>query len=119
MSSLPLSNYLRTNRKRLGLSQVEVAFLLGTQTGAQVCRHEQFAREPSLETALALEVIYQKPVRDLFAGLYAKVEQEVGERANVLAHKTSLQKTDPRTNRKRQMLANMASGQSQVALNIS
>ena len=51
-----LQNYLRTYRKRSGLSQDEVAFLLGCQTGAKVSRYEPFARKPSLETLFAYEV---------------------------------------------------------------
>lgn len=100
MAQLP--NYLRSNRKRLSLSQNEVAFLLGTQTGAQVSRYEQFAREPSLETALALEVIFQRSASELFGGLYQKVEREVIERAKILADRGK-----PNA-RKSQIFANIA-----------
>ena len=55
--------------------------------GIKVCRDENFAREPSLQAALAYEVIYGKPIRELFAGLYAQVEREVAERAGVLRHR--------------------------------
>src|SRR2546422_8231312 len=85
MSSPQLPNYLRSNRKRLALSQDEVAFLLGTQSGAKVCRYERFAREPSLETALAFEAIFQRPASELFGGLYQKVQQEVAARAKTLS----------------------------------
>lgn len=81
MASTRLSNYLRMHRKRLGLSQADVAHLLGAETGAKVCRYEKFARVPGLETALACEVIFKKPVRELFAGLYQKVELKVAHRA--------------------------------------
>jgi transcriptional regulator with XRE-family HTH domain len=85
-----LSNYLRIHRKRLSLSQEEVAFLLGARgldKGIKVCRDENFVREPSLQAALAYEVIYGKPIRELFAGLYAQVEREVVERAGILRHR--------------------------------
>jgi transcriptional regulator with XRE-family HTH domain len=85
-----LSNYLRTHRKRLALSQEEVAFLLGVNglnKDEQVNRHENFAREPSLEAALAYEAIYGKPVRELFAGLYEEVEQSVANRARLLKYR--------------------------------
>lgn len=85
LSQLP--NYLRSNRKRLALSQDEVAFLLGTRSGAKVCRDERFIREPSLKTALAYEVIFQKPTRELFGGLYQEIEQEVAARAKTLANR--------------------------------
>ena len=82
-----LSNYLRTHRKRLALSQEEVAFLLGVngmEKAIKVSRDENFVREPSLQFALAYEAIYGTPVRELFAGLYEQVEQKVAERAKLL-----------------------------------
>jgi len=85
-----LSNYLLTHRKRLSLSQEEVGFLIGANgqsKGSKVSRDEQFVREPSLQTALAYEAIYGKPVRELFAGLYEEVEQNVAERARVLSYR--------------------------------
>jgi transcriptional regulator with XRE-family HTH domain len=85
-----LTNYLLTNRKRLALSQEEVAFLLGANgegKGIKVSRNENSSRIPSLQTALAYEVIYGMPVRELFAGMYEQVEQEVAERARVLGYR--------------------------------
>jgi transcriptional regulator with XRE-family HTH domain len=97
-----LLNYLLSNRKRLSLSQAEVAFLLGNKGGAKVSRYERFNREPSLATALALEVIFQRSASELFGGLYQKVEQEVIERARTLADHGKLNA------RKRQILINIA-----------
>ncbi len=85
-----LSNYLSTHRKRLALSQEEVAFLLGVNgldKGIKVSRDENNAREPSLLTALAYEAIYGIPVRELFAGLYEQVEQQVAGRAKLLSYR--------------------------------
>ena len=86
MKSLP--NYLQSQRKCLAFSQEEVAFLLGIRgmhKGNKVCRDENFAREPSLQEALAYEVIYGRPVRELFAGCYQQAEQEVKARAKILS----------------------------------
>jgi DNA-binding XRE family transcriptional regulator len=121
MASLPLTNYLRTNRKRLALTQEEMAFLLGFRgegKGAKVCRDEKFAREPRLRTALAYEAIYQKPVRDLFAGLYRQIEQEVAERAKILNFRED-PKPSQRAAYKRQVLASLAARQSEQSLNPS
>ena len=77
MKSLP--NYLQSQRKRLALSQEEVGFLLGIDgmsKGEKVCRDENFAREPSLQDALAYEVDLWLPVRELFAGLYQQAERK-------------------------------------------
>lgn len=106
----PLPNYLLANRKRLALSQEEAGFLLGVtgeSKGAKVCRDEKSVREPSLQTALAYEAIYQRPTRELFAGLYEKVEQEVAARAKILTCRKDL-KPNPRTAHKRRMLAELA-----------
>ena len=108
MTSPQLPNYLRANRKRLALSQDEVAFLLGTENGTKVCRHERFVREPSLETALAYEAIFKRSVSELFPGLYQKVEQEVAARAKTLAKKTDHLKSSQRTARKRETVADLA-----------
>ena len=89
MASLP--NYLRTNRKKLALSQEEVAFLLGV-TGEykaiKASRDENTVREPTLRAALAYEAVYGRPVRELFAGLYEEVERDGATRARILGHRT-------------------------------
>ena len=109
MASHHLLNYLRTYRKRSALSQEEVAYLLGTQSGAKVCRHERFIREPGLETALAYEAIFRRPVSELFPGLYEKIKMEVKARAKSLGYKQWRGGTSSLTNRKRQTLAAIAS----------
>jgi transcriptional regulator with XRE-family HTH domain len=84
MRPTQLANYLRANRKRLALSQDDVAFLLGGQSGAKISRYENFTRMPSLETALALEAIYKRAASEIFGGLYQKAERKVAERAKML-----------------------------------
>ena len=108
MASPQLPNYLRTNRKRLGLSQDDVAHLLGTGNGTTVCRHEQFDREPGLRAALAYEAVFRRPIRELFAGLYDEIEREVAGRAKKLVVKTASMKPGQRTARKRETLAKIA-----------
>jgi transcriptional regulator with XRE-family HTH domain len=114
MSSLPLTNYLRSNRKRLDLTQEEVAFLLGVKgadRGIKVCRDERLAREPSLAVALAYEVIYQRPVRELFAGVYEQIEREVAARARILGFRKD-RTAGERASYRREMLTNLAARQS-------
>jgi len=77
MATRKLENYLRTYRKRSGLTQREMAFLLGCQTGAQVSRYEKRRRVPPLQTALACEAIFGIPVSELFAGLREEAEKEI------------------------------------------
>ena len=107
MPSPLLPNYLRANRKRLALSQDEVAFLLGTRSGGKVCRYERFVRQPSLETALAYEAIFRRSMSELFPGLYQKVERDVAERATILAERKD-RNANRQTGRKREALAELA-----------
>jgi transcriptional regulator with XRE-family HTH domain len=89
MSSLQFPNYLVRHRKSLGLSQADVAFLLGSKRGEKVSRHEAFVREPSLRDALAYEAIYKRTPSEIFDGLYHQIEREVAERAKSLAASTA------------------------------
>jgi hypothetical protein len=119
MNYLPLTNYLRSHRKRLALTQEEVAFLLGGKgmdKGIKVCRDEGLVREPSLAVALAYEVVYQKPVRELFAGMYEQIEREVAARVRILSLRKE-RTTGARAAYRRQMLAHLASSQSENKLN--
>ncbi len=73
----PLKNYLRTARRRAGLSQEEVAILLGTRSGDKVSRHETFVRVPSVAAIFAYEVIFNSSSRMLFAGAYEEVRRAI------------------------------------------
>jgi transcriptional regulator with XRE-family HTH domain len=79
-----LPHYLRHHRKRLGLLQSDVAFLLGVATGTKVSRYERYARTPTLKTALACEAIFGVPASELFAGIYEKAERCVLTHAKVI-----------------------------------
>lgn len=79
-----LNNYLQMYRRRLGLSQEEVAFLLGSKSGTKISRYERGRRELSLDTALAFEAIYGIPLRELFAGRFQEVEALISKRVRAL-----------------------------------
>jgi transcriptional regulator with XRE-family HTH domain len=99
-----LPNYLKTYRKRAGLSQDEVAFLLGCKGGAKVSRYERLARRPSVETAFGCEVVFGVPSRELLAGVFEKVEEQIRKRAQALAEKLNAPHPDRMTLRKLQRL---------------
>jgi transcriptional regulator with XRE-family HTH domain len=82
-----IHSYLRTHRKRCGLTQDEVAFLFGCRTGTEVSRFEGLARKPNLATALACEAVFGIPAHELFPRARAEVEKEVAERARALANR--------------------------------
>ena len=80
MSTHKLENYLRAYRKRSGLTQREVAFLLGCENGAQVSRYEKRRRLPPLRTALACEAVFGAPVAELFGGMRDQVSKVIEKR---------------------------------------
>ena len=91
MPSLP--NYLQTNRKRASFSQEEMAFLLGIvglDRANKISRDESSVRIPTLETALAYELVYGKPVRDLFAGMYEEIARDIAARTRILRHRKTI-----------------------------
>jgi len=76
--------YLRTYRKRGGLSQSEVAYLLGLKSGQTISRYERLDRKPSLETVFAFQVLFDVMPHDLYPGLYQKVENLTRRRTQAL-----------------------------------
>ena len=85
MTSHKLENYLRAYRKRSGLSQSEVAYLLGCKNGAQVSRYERRRHMPPLRTALAFQAALGTPLSELYAGTYELVAKQVRSRAQNLS----------------------------------
>jgi transcriptional regulator with XRE-family HTH domain len=80
MASLRLHNYLRTYRKKSGLTQQELGFLLGCKGGDLISRYEKRRRLPPLETALACEAIFGVPVSELFAGVREARKKDIRNR---------------------------------------
>lgn len=87
--SKTLPNYLKTYRRKAGLTQDDMAYLLGCNSGAKVSRYEHFKARPSLTTALAYQTIFRIPAKELFPGIYQKVENEISERVRLLSGKLS------------------------------
>jgi transcriptional regulator with XRE-family HTH domain len=109
LNSHRLPNYLRAHRKRLGLSQNEVAFLLGCRGGSKPSRYENFCRVPALRTALALAVILQVSVQELFSGEYQRVMKAVCRQAQRLEARLNTDQPDRSTARKLALLNKIAS----------
>ena len=105
MAKLP--NYLRAHRKRLGLSQNDVAYLLGAESGAKVCRYERFNRLPGLETILAYCAIFDRTTSELFAGLHDRIEYDIALRAQKLLEQSKAQKATRQNVRKQKTLAQL------------
>jgi len=77
MTGPKLANYLKTHRKKSGLSQREVAAVLGFKDGGLISRHERSRHVPPLRHALAYEALFCVPVSILFGGLHETVRGDV------------------------------------------
>ena len=105
-----LDNYLRMYRRRSGLSQDEVASLLGAGSGTLVSRYERGRRRPNFETALAYQAIFGVPARELFGGIFESVEREVRKRAHRLARTLSAAAPRPHSMRALDLLSRISAG---------
>lgn len=72
-----LVNYVRAHRKRAGLSQREVALILGYGDEGVISRHELFRTVPPLLMALGYEAIFRTSVSELFPGLRETIEHSI------------------------------------------
>lgn len=77
-------NQLWLARKRLGLGQKQVAYLLHHKTADQVSRYEKGERVPGLKLLLQLEIIYGVPPRVLYRDYYEQLQTEIAGRAHSL-----------------------------------
>ncbi len=84
-----LNNYIEMHRKRAGLSQAELSYLITLEKGSSISRYEQGLRFPKLESLLALEIVLDQSVAELYAGVREHIEDEVTERARTLLEKLS------------------------------
>ena len=77
MEEVHTTNRLTLYRKRMRLSQKQVAAILGLGNAADLSRYERGKSRPTLERALALEIVYRIPVAFLFPDLYENLRAEI------------------------------------------
>lgn len=70
-------NQIQRYRNKRGLSQKEVALLLGQETQAHLSHWERGSRLPSLVDALKLSAAIGCPVEILFSGLSDRLREDV------------------------------------------
>jgi transcriptional regulator with XRE-family HTH domain len=94
----PLSAYLTMYRRRLGLSQREVAHILGAAVSATgISRHETGAAFPNIVTLLKYEILYGTTRDDLFEGFRAELLAEMTPNIRGLVRRLGRQRATPRT----------------------
>lgn len=81
-----LGNYIRVQRKNAGLSQRQLARILGYDQEAPISRHERVRTLPPLLIAIAYCVVFRAPMSDVFSGVFEAVERMIEERLADLEH---------------------------------
>jgi len=69
--------YLRTHRRIWGLTQQELASLMGFESAAHLSRIENGKRAPTAESALACQVLFGIPPSEMFPHAYDLVEERI------------------------------------------
>jgi len=67
-------------RKKSGLSQCELAEVLGLITEWRISEHERSITIPRLLTAISYEIIFNAPLSKLFPGIYGTVRGNIESR---------------------------------------
>ena len=93
---------LRTHRRLWGLSQRELADLLGFGSPTHVSRIERGKRTPGLETALACATLFGVSLVELFPQFALEIEEKLKERL-VRLHEGCLHTSTPAVVRKREL----------------
>lgn len=93
-----LESYLYSHRKETGLSQRELALILGYDKDGPISRQERLESVPPLLVAIGYAVVFDRPVSELFAGLVEVVEDSITKRLCSL--ELSLAKSLPKSARK-------------------
>jgi len=102
MRNRPYS-FVRAHRRRLGLTQTELAALLGIESSTTVSRIERSVRRPTAPNVLAYSVLFGVPASELFASLHGQIKDGVAVAAKRLYDELE-HKGDKPSLRKREFL---------------
>jgi DNA-binding XRE family transcriptional regulator len=98
---------LKPSRRRSGLTQEELAYLVGGKKSSTISRYEGGERKPDLATALAFKFVFARNISDLFPGVHEEVFAQVKERAKRLAEEIERQGDSTKTKYKLAKLARL------------
>lgn len=89
MKKKRVTNYVRTFRHESGLSQRELGFLLGSNRGSHLSKHELDRGKPTFNLVIAYEIAYRTSIAELFPEEYATTDYMVRKRAAQMVEKLS------------------------------
>ncbi len=78
----PFNTYLRRERRKYGLSQGDLACILGIQSRSFISMLEQGERSPSADQMLALKLLFGAEDAYLFPALYHRIQR--GFKSNIV-----------------------------------
>lgn len=87
---------MRLLRRRLGLSQRELAFVLGYDTDSQVSRIENGSRTPQLVEVLVIELVFGVPAVTVFPEVRHAIGRRIRRRLKLVLADTIASAPDPR-----------------------
>lgn len=73
--------HLSAYRRRWGLTQSELAYMLGLRGNPRISRLEYGKSEPPLHVAFGLQVVFGEVASELFPTMFVEIEEEVLTRA--------------------------------------
>lgn len=82
-------NHIWKYRKRKGLGQKRIAYLLGHASSTQLSKWERGKILPNLENALKLAYILEVPIESLFSDLYTDLGHDVVRKDRTLSGETN------------------------------
>lgn len=106
--SPPLYNQTKTSRKKAGLSQDDVAFLLGKESGSYVSRVEQNKITPDLLTAISYQIIFDIPIDRMFSGIHREIQPTLITRIAKLTNELEKKGGNPKIRKRINFLESVA-----------
>jgi transcriptional regulator with XRE-family HTH domain len=98
--------YVRAHRRKWGLTQVELAQLMGLSSRSAVSRIERADRVPTTATVIACGIIFGIASPELFPSLHEQVERTVIEAVATMEQEL-VGRTDKLSQRKRALLVSI------------
>jgi transcriptional regulator with XRE-family HTH domain len=77
-------NYLRSHRKKLGLTQKELGFVLGLGSGCRISALETGRSKPRLYETITFDRLFGQPFEELWPGFSEKIEIDLDTRIRKL-----------------------------------
>lgn len=91
--------YVRTHRRRWGLTQKELGWLLGVANRTAVSRIEMSKRKPPAECLVACAILFDLPLEEIFPGFHGEIEHGIFLRVTTLRERLA-ERTDDLSLRK-------------------